>query len=280
MTIISSFDGSWLVPGQLPSVEAIEQDLTSVIWQPLHRAIVGANAKISGASRDTGNVGFTDVLRPGLLLTKNADGDFIEWGSVVSKAVDPIQGVLLMSLKVTRNGVNTDRFIGHILLGGFVKCKGIIVPGTAAAGILGNADEALIRKKMLFNFTFDDDQTKSLASELWRADDRVDGIIAAVQQSLSGAGAVNVTSYFTAWTTTGINAATLANGTFVGQKKLIQMVVDGGDGTLTPANLADGNTIVFSNIGDRVLLEWNGIDWVVVERCNVASGASTTPVLA
>lgn len=107
-----------------------------------------------------------------------------------------------------------------------------------------------------------------------------DGILSAVQQALSGAGAINVTSYLTVWTTTGVNAGTLANGTFVGQKKKIQLVVDGGDGTLTPVSLSGGTTITFSNVGDFVVLRWNGTAWAVIERANATNGTAATPVVA
>jgi hypothetical protein len=108
----------------------------------------------------------------------------------------------------------------------------------------------------------------------------VAGFLAAAQQSLSGAGAVNVTSAFTALTTTGANALTLANGTYPGQTKEILMTVDGGDGTLTPTSLSGGTTIVFSNVGDYVMLQWSGAAWVVIKRYNEATGAITSPVLA
>ena len=105
------------------------------------------------------------------------------------------------------------------------------------------------------------------------------GIIAAAQQALSGAGAVNVTTFYTAVTTTGANALTLANGTFAGQLKKIKMIVDGGDGTLTPTALTGGTTITFADAGDYVLLLWDGDSWVPVELGNDADGA-TAPVLA
>lgn len=101
----------------------------------------------------------------------------------------------------------------------------------------------------------------------------------AAPQALSGAGAINVTSYYTAWTTTGAQAGTLADGVQVGQLKKIQLIVDGGDGTLTPANLAGGTTITFADAGDFALLVWNGVDWVAIELGNDADGA-TAPVLA
>lgn len=98
------------------------------------------------------------------------------------------------------------------------------------------------------------------------------------QQSLSGAGAVNVTAYSTMLTTTGANALTLADGTRVGQLKEIMMTVDGGDGTLTPATASGFTTVVFSNVGDMVLLQWTTDGWIVLKRGNVATGAITTPV--
>jgi len=94
------------------------------------------------------------------------------------------------------------------------------------------------------------------------------------QQNLSGAGAVNVTSYYTAWTTTGSNAGTLADGVVKGQLKKIQMVTDGGDGTLTPTNLSGGTTITFADVGDYVLLYFNGTAWVLLESGNHADGTS------
>ena len=88
----------------------------------------------------------------------------------------------------------------------------------------------------------------------------------ATQQTLSGAGAMNITSYNTRWTTTAADAATLANAQQIGQLKKITLVVDGGDGTLTPANLDGGTTITFNDAGDYVVLIWNGTDWVVIEN--------------
>lgn len=90
-------------------------------------------------------------------------------------------------------------------------------------------------------------------------------------QSLSGAGAVALTTLTTAWTTTAADAGTLANGSN-GQFKTIVMVAHGGDGTLTPANLAGGTTITFNAVGDSVLLQFLSTDWFVISNngCVVA----------
>lgn len=98
-------------------------------------------------------------------------------------------------------------------------------------------------------------------------------------QSLSGAGAIENNIFLTKWTTTGANAGTLADGTVKGQLKKILMVVDAGDGTLTPTNLAGGTTITFADAGDFALLMWNGTDWVALELGNMTDGV-TAPVLA
>ncbi len=101
----------------------------------------------------------------------------------------------------------------------------------------------------------------------------------AAQQALSGAGAITVTEYYTAWTTTGADAGTLADGNVKGQVKKIQLIVDGGNGTLTPTNLTGGTTITFADAGDYCVLMWSGTSWVPIELGNDADGA-TAPVLA
>lgn len=92
------------------------------------------------------------------------------------------------------------------------------------------------------------------------------GASAAVQ-TLSGAGAVNITSLVTAFTSTATgNALTLADGA-QGQLKTIIYVAEaaGGDtGVLTPTNLGSATTITFNAVGDSVTLQFAGTDWWVV----------------
>ena len=82
-------------------------------------------------------------------------------------------------------------------------------------------------------------------------------------QSLSGAGAVDLDNLITELTTTGANALTLADGTTSGQMKIVNMIVDGGDGTLTPTTFANGTTITFDAVGESATLVWNStVGWV------------------
>ena len=92
----------------------------------------------------------------------------------------------------------------------------------------------------------------------------VTGDIFASTQSLSGAGAVNVTDMFTSLTTSGAaQALTLANGT-VGQIKVISHVVDAGSAVLTPTTKIGFTTVTFTNVGDSVTLIYTSAGWAVV----------------
>lgn len=83
-------------------------------------------------------------------------------------------------------------------------------------------------------------------------------------QSLSGAGAVNVTDAFTSLTTTGNNQAlTLANGS-VGEVKIIVHTVDGGSAVLTPTTKIGFTTITFTAVGDAVTLIYTSAGWAVI----------------
>lgn len=129
---------------------------------------------------------------------------------------------------------------------------GSIIFQTAAAGGSGSSQNALAAA-----LTLDSAKTATFA-----------GAIVGSVQSLSGAGAVNVSTHTTAWITTGADAGTLADGV-VGQFKWIVLVAHGGNGTLTPSNLANGTTLTFGEVGDSVLLQFLGTEWWVVANNGV-----------
>lgn len=98
-------------------------------------------------------------------------------------------------------------------------------------------------------------------------------------ESQSGAGAIDPDVFYTKVTTTGANALTLADGDIEGQLKLIHMIVDAGNGTLTPATFVDGTTVTFADAGDAVLLMWTASGWRLLADFNLADGA-TAPAVA
>ena len=85
-------------------------------------------------------------------------------------------------------------------------------------------------------------------------------IVGDVQQ-ISGPGAISLDTHMTEITTTGADAYTLANGV-LGQVKVISMVVDGGDATVTPTTLANGTTITFDAVNDNVTLIYGANGWL------------------
>lgn len=90
-------------------------------------------------------------------------------------------------------------------------------------------------------------------------------------QRLSGAGAVDLENFTTEWTTTGTDAATLADGG-LGQRKMVVMVVDGGIGTLTPTNAFGFTSIAFSDVGDSATLQYFRDGWALVAANGFAGG--------
>ncbi|NBX97794.1 hypothetical protein EBQ81_02925 [bacterium] len=92
----------------------------------------------------------------------------------------------------------------------------------------------------------------------------ITGDVFASSQSLSGAGAVNLTDMLTSLTTTGASQAlTLANGT-VGQLKIITHTVDGGSAILTPTTAIGFTTMTFTNVGDTITLIYTSAGWAIV----------------
>ena len=87
---------------------------------------------------------------------------------------------------------------------------------------------------------------------------------------------MDITSLITQVTTTGANQALTLVGAN-GQMKIITMVADGGDGTLTPDDFANGSTITFNDVGDSVLLVYNTTGgWAGVSNvgCTIAKGVN------
>ena len=101
----------------------------------------------------------------------------------------------------------------------------------------------------------------------------------AAEQRISGSGAITITQYYSAVTSTGTDAITLIDGVTVGQIKKIHLVIDGGSSTLTPVNLAGGSTITFTDAGDYAILQWGGTEWYPIELGNSVDGV-TAPILA
>jgi hypothetical protein len=125
-------------------------------------------------------------------------------------------------------------------------------PVTSTAGFIGN-----ITGTVTGNVT--GDVTGNVTGDLTG---RVFGTVG----TRSGAGAVPITSGTVRLTTTAADALTLANGAN-GQLLTIVMVVDGGDGTLTPTTKTGYTTITFGDVGDSVTLQYfTTLGWMIVSN--------------
>jgi hypothetical protein len=84
-------------------------------------------------------------------------------------------------------------------------------------------------------------------------------------QAMTAAGAVDLTSELTTIASAGAIALTLADGV-ANQRKVITMITDGGDATLTPAHMQGGTTITFNDVGDTVSLVFAGTKWAIISN--------------
>ena len=82
-------------------------------------------------------------------------------------------------------------------------------------------------------------------------------------QNLTGPGAISLTETVTNITTTGADAYTLADGN-IGQLKVICMVGNGGNGTLTPDNLVGWTSIRFDNINNTLTMIYTSGGWAIL----------------
>ena len=105
--------------------------------------------------------------------------------------------------------------------------------------------------------------TKNATTGAFTTSATYDATITGGVQGLTGAGAVDLVNLITELTTTGADALTLADGTTSGQVKIVNMIVDGGNGTLTPTTFANGTNITFDAVAESATLVWNStIGWV------------------
>ncbi|MHC5061701.1 MAG: hypothetical protein ACYTFK_11535 [Planctomycetota bacterium] len=96
--------------------------------------------------------------------------------------------------------------------------------------------------------------------------------IDAAPQALSGAGAVDIVSPVTNFTSTGAtDALTLVDSTVIGQVKVINHEVDGGGYVLTPTTLSGGTTITVTDVGVSITLMWTTSGWLLVSQTGVAT---------
>ncbi len=71
--------------------------------------------------------------------------------------------------------------------------------------------------------------------------------------------------------TAGSNATTLADGTVIGQLKIIVNDTDGGTSEMTPSDRLGYANIDFADDGDSVTLMWTGTSWAVISAVKLSA---------
>ena len=84
--------------------------------------------------------------------------------------------------------------------------------------------------------------------------------------------AVGITTALTLFETAGSNATTLADGTVIGQIKVVVNDVDGGTSVLTVTDALGFADLDFVNDGDTAMLMWTGTTgWALLSQITVAA---------
>ena len=145
----------------LPSVQGALETTENVFWWGRFEQEAFIGSLIDGSTVDAGNAGYTDVLRPGLLLGKvTVGGKLKQWNPAASDGTEKIFGILGYAQKLTRLGAAADRWLGWIYTWGFLKAERILVPGATNYGISelsgGVNYEHLVRAQLHNRFHFND----------------------------------------------------------------------------------------------------------------------------
>ncbi len=92
-------------------------------------------------------------------------------------------------------------------------------------------------------------------------------------QTVSTTAAVSVATALTLLTTTDTTASTLADGTIVGQIKIIVYDVDSGSTVCTPTTASGFSTVTFTDAGDTIVLLWTTTrGWVCIGGSSGSAG--------
>ena len=92
--------------------------------------------------------------------------------------------------------------------------------------------------------------------------------------------AISITTALTLLQTAGTNATTLADGTVVGQLKIIVHDTDGGSTEMTPADPLGYIDLDFVSRGDSAMLMWIGTKWAALSSVALAGDSGLFEITA
>lgn len=263
MTVFG-YGGAGLAPtGSLYGNETFENEFyfgryESQIWD--------VGAVIDNSAVDSGNTDNTTTLRAGLILgKKTSDKKYYQWDPTATDGTQFIAGILRKTINMVRTGSTTaDRFVGEVMIGGWVDSAKLIIPGNAALGISGDANEFAVVTGLYPRFIIAgrSDQTGAM----WRGQvaKTADYTLTTADHNIlftntGASGAVNFTTMATA-------LRNFRFGIYVAADQNVTLTAGTAD-TLIVHNDIAADTIAFSTSGEKVgnMLEviGTGSKWLV-----------------
>ncbi len=148
-----TFQGTDQLPGMREALETTENQFWIGRWE----LQVWHYGRISASAVDTGNTNATNRLRAGLALGMvTATQVLKQWDPTATDGSEVLFGWLGNSINLGYGSTNIDRLVGMVLIAGAVDPAKLIVPGSTALGITGNASEFLIRSQCYNRIRFSD----------------------------------------------------------------------------------------------------------------------------
>ena len=192
-------------------------------------------------------------------------GNTNTYGNKTIKMLDAAAGVAGASLNIVGAAATTGN-----LAGGKISIKAGLPSGTGTGGSVsieaGGSATGTSGSVSLSTYTSGGALTVGFGVDASQNAVVPNGnlLLTSTAQTLTGPGAVSLTTPTTHIVTTGVNALTLADGVH-GQSKFIVMQTFVGNGTLTPTNLAGADTtITFTAVGNSVHLYFTNSAWHIM----------------
>ena len=164
------YTGQYLTPGMGTEQYTVEEDNAGILYGGLGRytQIYLGYAVVSGAARDAGNTGSTDVLRPGCIMgIITASGKWAQFTSGASDGTQYARGILMaLGLSTQQDGANQDRFMATILVGGIVNPEALCLASTAGYGLARTSVGLAVRKHLMYAIRMSDDFMNDLTIPL------------------------------------------------------------------------------------------------------------------
>lgn len=147
-----NFSAAYTPPGINTLREAVD---ATIFWNRFELQVC-VPGLISGAARDSGN-DTTTVLRAGLVLGQiTSSSKLTQWSTTATDGSQNVYGILAHDINTQMLGADQDRYVGWVLVSGYVKAGRTLIGGQSSEGISGVATEHILRAQCAGRITFDD----------------------------------------------------------------------------------------------------------------------------